>query len=128
MFLSHIKVKGNDYFIICHYLLQKLQGQKFLEISPDFTSSTSSPPPENERVSLSCSSSAPEYPAAATTLPQFGSFPKIADLTRGERTIAFAASLASLYVFAPTTLASISFVAPSPSLGHFFCKLREYVN
>jgi len=59
MFLSHIKVKGDDNFVIFHYLFQKGQ----VTGVGDFTAIDKlyfSVLPERVRESLSCSISAPE--------------------------------------------------------------------
>ena len=55
------------------------------------------------------------YPAAQAILPQFGSCPKMADLTKEEATTDLAIFLAAALSCAPLTWTSIKQVAPSPS-------------
>ena len=62
------------------------------------------------------------YPAAQAILPQFGSCPKMADLTREEDTTAFATFLAASLSAAPVAFTSIKHVAPSPSQAIDFAK------
>lgn len=57
----------------------------------------------------------PDLPTAITILPQFGSQPAIAVLTKGEFAIAIAMTFAALFDAAPETEIVTNFEAPSPS-------------
>ena len=69
--------------------------------------------------------SQPEYPTAATILPQLGSPPKIADFTSEELITDFEAKIASFSPLAPLTLHSMNLVAPSPSRAIILAKLMQ---
>ncbi|OPY47679.1 MAG: hypothetical protein A4E46_00321 [Methanosaeta sp. PtaU1.Bin016] len=84
---------------------------------PAFTMNTSWPLPSSPRVTFAGSISAPEYPTAQMILPQLGSAPKTAVLTRLLAATALAARRASLSLFAPVTFVSKYLLAPSPSFA-----------
>ena len=62
------------------------------------------------------------YPEAQAILPQFGSCPKMADLTKEEDTTALATFFAASLSVAPVAFTSIKQVAPSPSQAIDFAR------